>query len=389
MLFQQFAGSQGDILLSIMMLPLLFIIWSLTNRMPKRKNTKAHLHLTVTLSASAIYHVWISMSEPSDAGAGLHIMRGIFLLCTFFALFLTFNEIAKWEQAVVYASCVVTVLISAVVPLPALQPILAILLGCAAWYYLAPEMPNVGKAKATLSLFLGAELVTLINLFIGSTGAVGFINAALFISAYTVLISFVADYLVQILRGTYESSISDPLTGLYNRKQFSTYVKRSIEKGADSKVIFIDIDNFKKLNDTFGHKKGDEVLKQVASIMMEETEGVGVAGRYGGEEIVALVVEPGVDMDELTESIRSRIEKEASFDTSQGVHPVTASIGYCRYIDGMTAEELVKRADEAMYVAKRSGKNRVVQYGDQAFIDYNTTTAASTAQGKLQEAGVN
>lgn len=384
-MFHQIAGMHNGALLSTMVLPLLFILWSLTNRMPRRKNTKSHYHLNGVLAASAMFHVYVVLFESPEAGA---IATGVFFLCTFFSLYLIFNETKLWEQAVVYVSCVVTVCLGTIIPFSAAQPLLAIMLGSAGLYYLAPDMPIERKAKSALVVFLLSQLVGLIDSITGMIGVVGFIGTLLTVAAYTVLISFVADYLVQILRGTYESSISDPLTGLYNRKQFSTFVRRSIEKVAEAKIIFIDIDNFKSLNDTFGHKKGDDVLKKVASIMIEETEGIGVAGRYGGEEIVALIVEPSVDMDELTESIRARIEKEVSFDTPTGVHPVTASIGYCQHIKGMSAEELVKHADEAMYIAKRSGKNRTVQYGDQEFNEY-TKAAASSAQTNYQEAGVN
>ncbi|MNR41956.1 putative diguanylate cyclase YdaM [compost metagenome] len=98
---------------------------------------------------------------------------------------------------------------------------------------------------------------------------------------------------------------------------------------------------------------GDNVLKQVAQIMKDEADECGIAGRYGGEEMVIMVSDPSVKMDAFAERIRSRIEKETI---------VTASIGYSKYKNGLSAEELIKQADEAMYRAKTTGKNKVVKF---------------------------
>jgi diguanylate cyclase (GGDEF)-like protein len=95
------------------------------------------------------------------------------------------------------------------------------------------------------------------------------------------------------------------------------------------------------------------VLKQVSAILLEETEGVGLAGRYGGEELVALVVGPGLTALQAAESIRMRTEKESI---------VTISVGFCLASRSDTAETLMKHADQAMYHSKSTGKNRVTDY---------------------------
>jgi diguanylate cyclase (GGDEF)-like protein len=118
--------------------------------------------------------------------------------------------------------------------------------------------------------------------------------------------------------------------------------------------LFSDIDNFKKLNDTKGHQMGDNVLKQVAAIMKEESEDFGIAGRYGGEEIVVMITDPSINMESFAERVRQRVEEETL---------VTVSLGYSKYDRGVTVEQLIKQADEAMYKAKTSGKNKVVRYG--------------------------
>jgi diguanylate cyclase (GGDEF)-like protein len=118
-------------------------------------------------------------------------------------------------------------------------------------------------------------------------------------------------------------------------------------------VIFVDIDNFKMLNDTKGHDAGDVALKTVAQILKEHIEGKGLAGRYGGEEMVLLVSRPMTTIEDFAEQVRFRIERESI---------VTASIGFAEWAPGVTVEQLVKNADAAMYNSKQTGKNRVTGY---------------------------
>ena len=91
---------------------------------------------------------------------------------------------------------------------------------------------------------------------------------------------------------TFQSSITDGLTSLYNRRHFNKKAEQLLRQTKRVAIIFCDIDNFKKLNDTQGHHKADGVLKQVADIIREETAGIGAAGRYGGEELLGLVASP-------------------------------------------------------------------------------------------------
>ncbi len=158
---------------------------------------------------------------------------------------------------------------------------------------------------------------------------------------------------LELMQAMYHSSVTDGLTGLYNRKFVYNRLARCLNRGIPVSVIFADIDNFKLLNDTEGHQVGDEVLRQVARIMREETDDFGYAGRYGGEEMVALIMEEDAKADKIAEKIRRRVEQETI---------VTLSIGFSKHKEKLSAEELVQRADEAMYTAKTTGKNRVVPY---------------------------
>lgn len=172
---------------------------------------------------------------------------------------------------------------------------------------------------------------------------------------YIVLFMILFERVVELMQSAYRSSITDGLTDLYNRRFFIARLDKALEHaGADAVgAIFCDIDNFKKLNDSQGHQAADLVLKQAASILREETEGIGLAGRYGGEELVAFVQSASPGAAAVAERIRARIAKETI---------VTVSVGYSLSRPGIKAEQLMKQADEAMYRSKHSGKNRVTLY---------------------------
>jgi diguanylate cyclase (GGDEF)-like protein len=170
-----------------------------------------------------------------------------------------------------------------------------------------------------------------------------------------VLLLFVIDRLVELLQAVYVSSITDGLTGLYTRSFLLRRLAQYLQHGYRIGVIFCDIDNFKRLNDTQGHQAGDEALKSVARILSEQVEDIGLAGRYGGEELVAMITDPKAKPGEVAESIRSRVERETGVTVSVG----WSSSGRSKKISGDT---LLKQADEAMYFSKSNGKNRVTSW---------------------------
>ncbi|MEK4731573.1 MULTISPECIES: GGDEF domain-containing protein [Paenibacillus] len=170
---------------------------------------------------------------------------------------------------------------------------------------------------------------------------------------YTTLFIILFERIVELLQRIYRSSITDGLTGLYNRKYFSGRLRRYMDQGIRVSVIFCDIDNFKKLNDTQGHARADEVLKQVAQIMEDELDEIGLTGRYGGEELVAMVVDRRAKVGHVAERIRERVAEESI---------VTISVGHSTVKKEMNPDELVKQADQAMYISKTTGKNKVTAY---------------------------
>ncbi|WP_051318498.1 GGDEF domain-containing protein [Cohnella thermotolerans] len=216
---------------------------------------------------------------------------------------------------------------------------------------------HIGQPKRyvlTLSLAFALQLVTVLRRYGNADSTFYETFAALLPVAYFILMFMLLfERVVELLQSAYRSSITDGLTNLFNRRFFTNQLEHALRSGKPVGAIFCDIDNFKKLNDTQGHQQADIVLKQVASILTEETEGIGLAGRYGGEELVAFVFGQEASSLAVAEKIRARIEKETI---------VTASIGHCQAGKGTSAEKLMKQADEAMYHSKKSGKNRVTDY---------------------------
>ena len=160
-----------------------------------------------------------------------------------------------------------------------------------------------------------------------------------------------------------ELSITDGLTGLYNSRHFydrlAEEVTRSHRYGRTFSVLLFDIDNFKRHNDEFGHLSGDKVLKRLGKtvrlILRDHDSGY----RYGGEEFTVILPETDVDQASIVaERLRMRFSEERF---ENGVSK-TISIGVSEYTSGEESSSLVKRADEAMYAAKRAGKNRVESY---------------------------
>lgn len=164
-----------------------------------------------------------------------------------------------------------------------------------------------------------------------------------------------------------ELAVTDALTGLYNRRYMEghvgTLVDRSAARGKSLSVLLLDIDYFKAINDTWGHDAGDDVLRDFSDRLRACIRGIDLACRYGGEEFV--VVMPDTDIGVATmvaERIRRRVAGELfSVHGGQRQIEVTISIGIAaRSVPEDTAAMILKRADEALYRAKRDGRNRVV-----------------------------
>ncbi|HVX04202.1 MAG TPA: diguanylate cyclase, partial [Rhodanobacteraceae bacterium] len=156
---------------------------------------------------------------------------------------------------------------------------------------------------------------------------------------------------------------TDPLTGVFNRRAWARRLAELQERvrlrGESLSLLFLDLDRFKEINDRFGHDAGDRALQTVAAVLREELRDVDEIGRYGGEEFVVAL--PGVDARravQIAERIRGRLQQLASAAAEGGLP--TVSIGAASAHGEQDVDTLIRRADQAMYVAKKSGRNRVV-----------------------------
>lgn len=156
-------------------------------------------------------------------------------------------------------------------------------------------------------------------------------------------------------------AVTDGLTGLYNHRFIFERLEEEIAKvaryGRPLSIIMLDIDNFKQVNDTFGHRAGDEVILSVAHAIMASLRKTDVAGRYGGEEFLVLLPETDLKAAHIVaEKIRNTVAL-LQFETKDLA--VTISAGVAEAEKGESFEALINRADAKLYTAKRNGKNRV------------------------------
>jgi two-component system cell cycle response regulator len=174
-----------------------------------------------------------------------------------------------------------------------------------------------------------------------------------------------SDHLRSRIEKSVEMAITDGLTGLHNRRYMETHLKTLVDQaksgGRPLSVLVADIDFFKRVNDTYGHDAGDAVLREFAARFRRNTRGIDLACRMGGEEFV--IIMPDTDIRrayQVGERLRACVAAEPFHLNSRTQLRVTASVGIAA-LEGEadTAETVFKRADQALYSAKRDGRNRV------------------------------
>lgn len=168
--------------------------------------------------------------------------------------------------------------------------------------------------------------------------------------------------------GVEKIGLTDELTGLFNRRMFNYLMEREINRSRrytrPFSLVMIDIDHFKKINDTWGHPAGDAILRELGALMRENFRKLDVPVRYGGEEFACLLPEtPLEEAIQVAERFRIVVEQNAFRHGRQRI-PVTVSLGVAAVgggpnADTMTAEDLLRFADRALYQAKQNGRNRI------------------------------
>ncbi|MCB1760578.1 MAG: diguanylate cyclase [Gammaproteobacteria bacterium] len=164
-----------------------------------------------------------------------------------------------------------------------------------------------------------------------------------------------------------EESMTDALTGIANRKAFDAEMNKLCSADGQPMphafcVLLLDVDFFKKFNDTFGHLVGDKVLRFIGATLRNSVKGKDLAARYGGEEFAVILPETGVDgAQSLAEQIRRAVSagKLLNKETGENYGRITISIGISSYLPGDTPATMVKRADQGLYRAKANGRDRV------------------------------
>jgi two-component system cell cycle response regulator len=175
-----------------------------------------------------------------------------------------------------------------------------------------------------------------------------------------------SDYLRDRLEESVELAVTDALTGLHNRRYMETHLAALAEQagatGRPLSLVLVDIDNFKSINDTYGHEAGDSVLRQFAARFRRNTRSIDLACRIGGEEFVIVMPDSALERAcQVGERLRECIAAEPFQANGETRLKVTASVGVATLEQPQgSLDALFKRADQALYVAKRGGRNRVV-----------------------------
>lgn len=376
MLYELLCGPMRPVYFSTIILVILLLMLVMTFRLFVNRRKKAYFSLSLSILVVMAQHILVISAGTDAPGTGnwtgyaTILLKAVSFIFLNLGIYQMYNSSRTRQHILTWTAVAIAVLLSLMYFLvdgfegnPG-QVVLLQNLGIELYMFLmlflchqwiSPWVGQWNRYQLSLSFYFIYQLIHLADVFI--TGSAYPVLAAagstFLVLYYMTLFLIVFERVVELLQAVYTKSITDALTGLYNRLYFMNRLKQYLSHEVPVTVIFTDIDNFKKLNDTQGHDKGDEALKKVASILRECVEEIGVAGRLGGEEMVVLVTDPEVHPGELAELIRKRIEAEAG---------VTVSVGYSKAKKGISPDALVKQADEAMYQAKTTGKNKVCKY---------------------------
>ena len=207
--------------------------------------------------------------------------------------------------------------------------------------------PHTLSSKALINIYLELTMMSLV-LF-----AYEFSREKIFIQLNKVI-----KIQTQQAHEMYKLSTTDSLTQLYNRQKidtiFTTSVNEALKNHTPITIMMIDIDHFKKINDTYGHQVGDMVLVKFADVLRAQLHHTFIGGRWGGEEFLIISYEIKSETLKLAQKLQNKIAQEIThFD-----YPFTVSIGIAQ-LTLETQDELLKRADRALYKAKLSGRNAI------------------------------
>jgi diguanylate cyclase len=184
----------------------------------------------------------------------------------------------------------------------------------------------------------------------------------------------------------YNAATNDEKTGVYNFNFFKTIFEMEFDKAKRGKqrlsLFMIDIDHFKKINDTYGHMKADEMLERLAKILMKMTRKSDIVARFGGEEFVILLPETGI---ERAKEVTSRIRIAVKEDDFLKKFKLTISGGLTEYFSGDTIAKMKERVDNALYSAKNTGRDRLVSAGLRGKEEFHVEMVEKTKIRKIDK----
>lgn len=231
-----------------------------------------------------------------------------------------------------------------------------------------PDFPSDEKHHISIPIRSGGKPVGILNLVIP--------DDRLYNDADVRLLSAMGDQFggaierARLFNEVRKLAITDSLTGLFNRRHFFESAEmemvRSMRYNHPLTLAIIDLDRFKKINDTFGHLAGDIALREVARACQASLRKVDLIGRFGGEEIVILMPETTLEQAQpALERLRGQVEA-MQLETPRGTMKITISIGLAglKVGESLTTDELLDRADQALYRAKDNGRNQMRTWGD-------------------------
>ncbi|MGJ8484154.1 GGDEF domain-containing protein [Pseudoalteromonas sp. SYSU M81236] len=246
------------------------------------------------------------------------------------------------------------------------------------WLMFYPIVSYVTLGLRTGSILVGSMYLSALVLLLGpdiGQARYGPVEMSRFLASFTMVILFsaISEYFRQkshqkiadITLIEKRDALTDPLTGLANRRYIYEHIQPRLEAEAANylpmSVLLIDLDNFKSLNDSYGHDFGDQVLIAFTAMLHDKLRGTDIKARYGGEEFIILLPKAGIQIAHaVAEKLRAYVaQKQIPYDVGQSV-TITCSIGIASLDRGSQFSKTIKQADDNLYKAKAKGRNLVV-----------------------------
>ncbi|MFJ7891366.1 GGDEF domain-containing protein [Lysinibacillus xylanilyticus] len=342
-------------LLNIAVILILLTVFAAHMYMKTQIRTDLHLALSlgvISLLPLILFRSTISIGDKLDFWSKPYHIAGLTVLLATLAISWLAEKRDFSERLPIIANTIV-VACSIILPKILGGSVFALsFLFTAIWLYL--QATKGYKFEYIRMIFFSSIFISVIGGSLFSSSAFAFLYSLLVLTLliYETLRYF--DRVVSLLRSAGINSITDSLTGLFNKGFLNKKVEQLVQRETIS-IIFCDIDDFKDINDTKGHEFGDKVLFNVGKVMKRVVGDNGYVCRAGGEEMVCMIVSG--DAAKIAEQVRASVEKEVKVTLSVGV-------ANSKELAGQSFDQLgqrtIKKADLRMYAAKQAGKNRVV-----------------------------